>query len=421
VKGTHNSDAKRAGRCPDSPEYGKIIDAALEQIYNPNSLGDWRSLRHKYDCQIHSQADAVKYAERALAQAKDPYTRLDHPEVIQITTEHKEGTEYGFGGRFRFPPVTKQGDNKLQGDILVEAVFPNSPLERSGIQFGDRITKIDGRSVNTMTVQDADEVFHFGPNQKTFTIVKGGMERTVSVSSAEVKVPAVRVQEMENGITYLRVGNFEANTLPDQMEQVLMSHSSSKAFIIDLRNNPGGKIGNALTTAQFFVDHGKLASTTSRIPSRPDHPEYHSHTWYLTPGRAFEADDRFDRSYYARRPYLAGGRPIVVLVDGSTASASETFAAALHDLAHATLIGERTFGKSVVQNDIPDMPGGTSLHITTGRGQTAGGKYLGDGARDRHGLEPEIKVRTPVEALRTSSDDAGVQAAVDYLTYRSGQ
>lgn len=425
-------------QCPESPAYDQIISTAIYNIYDPNSLGDWRGLRHKFDCRIKSKADAVKFGTEALKEAHDPFTRLDPPAEVANSDLREDGHEVSFGGRFRTwdDSTGKSGSTKAHNrKMYVEEVFPNSPLEIAGIQIGDRIDSINGKPVAAMSESKVDELLNRSAENRQMqemVVDHDGTKRKVHMTATDFDTPAVTAREYPNGITYLRVSNFESKKLPEEMQKMLEQHAASRAFVLDLRGNPGGFVRTAFETAQLFVDKGEFSTTVCREFSIPTAPKYRAWSWIIEKDSALElnkhnipqnkiafselnlgTDSGDTPSREPRRPNLLGERPLAILVSDHTASAAETFTDALRTLGNATVIGEQTYGKGVVQSDFGDMPGDTSVHLTTGRLRTASGKYLGNGNDDRHGVIPDIYVPIDAKVVRTTSGDAAFNKALE--------
>jgi carboxyl-terminal processing protease len=254
------------------------------------------------------------------------------------------------------------------GLIKVVSPIDDTPAAHAGLKPGDLITRLDGQPVLGMTLPQAVEKMR-GPinSDIKLTIRRAGRNPfDVTLTRATIKIQSVRSHLIDNDIGYIRITSFSEQTdvgLSDAMKSLKQqSGNKLRGVVLDLRNNPGGLLDQAVAVANAFLKEGEIVSTRGR-----------------------HADDaqRFDA-----RPGddIAAGLPVVVLINGGSASASEIVAGALQDHHRAVLLGTRSFGKGSVQTIIP-LPGHGAMRLTTARYYTPSGRSI-----QAEGIEPDIVV-----------------------------
>jgi carboxyl-terminal processing protease len=253
------------------------------------------------------------------------------------------------------------------GLIKVVSPIDDTPAARAGLKPGDLITHLDNNPVQGMTLPEAVEKMR-GPinSDVTLRIRRTGKDPfDVKLTRATIKIQSVRSHLENNNIGYIRVTSFNEQTdvgLENAMKS-LKQQAGNKlaAVVLDLRNNPGGLLDQAVAVSDAFLDKGEIVSTRGRRPD--DAQRYNAH-----PGD------------------ISGGLPMVVLINGGSASASEIVSGALQDHHRAILLGTRTFGKGSVQTIIP-LPGHGAMRLTTARYYTPSGRSI-----QAKGIDPDIVV-----------------------------
>jgi carboxyl-terminal processing protease len=253
------------------------------------------------------------------------------------------------------------------GWVKVVSPIDDTPAYRAGMQPGDFITHLDGEPVQGLSLSEAVDRMRGPPNTDIkLTVRRGGVDAPfdVKLTRAVIKVQTVKVQ-VHGDIGYIRISQFSATT-NDDLKRLMVQikkdiGKTPTGFVIDLRNNPGGLLDQAVGISDAFLDKGEIVSTRSRRP---------------------EDTQRFN----ARSGDIAEGLPLVVLINDGSASASEIVAGALQDHKRAVIMGTRSFGKGSVQTLIP-LPGHGSMRLTTARYYTPSGRSI-----QAVGIEPDIKV-----------------------------
>ncbi len=306
-----------------------------------------------------SDADLLNDAIQGMLSGLDPHSTFLEPEAfreVRISTEGKFG---GLGIE-----VTTE-----DGRIKVVAPIDGTPAYDADIRSGDVIVSIDGQQVRGMDLREAVDSMRGEPGTRiVLTISRDGIPEPFDVPlvRAVIKVASVRGSLLEPGLGYARISSFQsgtANNLRTQIEKLERENEGPlEGLLLDLRNNPGGVLNSAVDVSDLFLESGTVVSTRGR-------------------------DNVTDASYGSRPGDILDGVPMVVLVNGGSASASEIVAGALQDHGRAVVMGTRTFGKGSVQTVIP-MNNGGALKLTTARYYTPLDRSI-----QARGIEPDIEVR----------------------------
>ncbi|MBX6328873.1 MAG: S41 family peptidase [Pseudolabrys sp.] len=272
------------------------------------------------------------------------------------------------------------------GLIKVVAPIDDTPAAKAGILANDLITKLDDEQVQGMTLNQAVEKMRGPVNTKIkLTIMRKGVDKPIEVTLTRdiIHVRSVRWHVEGDDVGYIRITQFNEQTTEGLRKAVSeitakVPDDKLKGYILDLRNNPGGLLDQAISVADAFLEKGEIVSTRGRNP---------------------EETQRFN----ARPGDLIKHKPLIVLINGGSASASEIVAGALQDHKRATLIGTRSFGKGSVQTIIPLGPGNGALRLTTARYFTPSGRSI-----QAQGIAPDIEVLQDVpEELKAKTDSKG--------------
>lgn len=290
----------------------------------------------------------MRAAIRGLLMDLDPHSAYLDAEQSRALNEAASGAYNGLGLE-----VVQQPDRSL----LVVAPIDDTPAARAGIRAGDVITAIDGKAITADSVDAAIESMRGPPGTEIrLTVSREGAREPLefTLKRETIRVSSVRVRLLEPGYAYLRISSFQNNTgldLERKLKDLTRDNKTPLAgLVMDLRNNPGGLLNAAVESADAFLDAGVIVSTRGRLP--------HSRNEAL-----------------AHKGDVLAGAPIVILVDGGTASAAEVLAGALRDHRRAVVLGRPTFGKGSVQTVLP-LDNGDSIKLTTARYYTPSGTSI---------------------------------------------
>jgi carboxyl-terminal processing protease len=302
--------------------------------------------------------DLLENAIRGMLSGLDPHsTYLD----LKDFKELREGTSGEFGGL---------GIEVSMEDGFVKVVAPidDTPAAQAGIKPGDLIIRLDDAPVKGMSLNEAVSLMRGEPGSKLLlTIIREGADKPLKVelTRAIIKVKSVKHKTLEPGFGYVRITTFQSRTGPSLREAISdlkkENGGSLKGMVLDLRNNPGGVLDAAIDVSDAFITKGLIVYTEGRI-----------------------ADS--DQKFHATPEDLLKGAPLVVLVNGGSASASEIVAGALQDQKRAVILGSKTFGKGSVQTVMP-LTNETAVKMTTARYFTPSGRSI-----QADGIEPDITI-----------------------------
>ena len=325
-------------------------------------FGDiFERIRSQYVEEV-DEAELIEAAINGMLTSLDPHSSYMSPKAA---ADMRVQTRGEFGGL---------GIEVTQQDGFVKVVSPidGTPADAAGIEAGDFITHVDGETVLGLTLNQAVEMMR-GPvgSEIIITVVREGEDEPfdVSIIRDTIKLTAVR-SRVEGSSVVLRITTFNDQTYPNlsdgiakQIEE-LGGIDNVNGFVLDLRNNPGGLLSQAIRVSDAFLEKGEIVSTRGRDPQDGDR-------------------------YNASPDDLAEGKPIVVLINGGSASASEIVAGALQDHRRAVVVGTRSFGKGSVQTVMP-LGGDGAMRLTTARYYTPSGRSI-----QALGVSPDIIVEQP--------------------------
>jgi carboxyl-terminal processing protease len=368
------------------PPSALVAAAASTDTYSQlNLFGDvFERIKAGY-VEKPDDAKLVEGAINGMITSLDPHSRYMNEKAWR---DMQETTTGEFGGL---------GIEVTMEDGLVKVVAPmdDTPAAKAGIMSGDLITGIDDAAVQGLTLEQAVAKMKGPINTKTrLKIMRKGAEQPIEVSIVRevIRVRPVRYRTDGGDIGYIRITTFNEQTtegLKKAIRDISSQIPSEKlaGYVVDLRNNPGGLLDQAVSVSSAFMARGEVVSTR---------------------GRTQEETQRFT----ARAGDLIKGKPLVVLINGGSASASEIVAGALHDHKRATLIGTRSFGKGSVQTIIPLGPGKGAMALTTARYFTPSGRSI-----QARGVAPDIEVLQDVpDELKARADTKGEASIRGHLS-----
>jgi carboxyl-terminal processing protease len=334
-----------------------------ESVYEQLDLfGDiFERIRAQYVEEV-DEKELIEAAINGMLTSLDPHSSYLAPDDA---ADMRVQTRGEFGGL---------GIEVTQEDGFVKVVSPidGTPAMEAGIEAGDFITHVDGESVLGLTLDEAVDMMR-GPvgSEIVITVVREGIEEPfdVSIIRDTIKLTAVR-SRTEGETVVLRITTFNDQTFPNLADGIAKQVEEAggidkvNGFVVDLRNNPGGLLNQAIMVADAFLDKGEIVSTRGRDPADGDR-------------------------YNAQPGDLAEGKPLVVLINGGSASASEIVAGALQDHRRAIVVGTKSFGKGSVQTVMP-LRGNGAMRLTTSRYYTPSGRSI-----QALGVSPDIVVAQP--------------------------
>ena len=361
--------------------FGQPATAAISDTYRSlNLFGDvFEKVRTDYVEKPQDQK-LVESAINGMLTSLDPHSSYMDAKSFRDMQVQTRGE---FGGL---------GIEVTQEDGVVKVVTPidDTPASRAGIMAADLIVAIDGESVQGMTLNQAVDKMRGAVNTDvTLTVLRGKEKKKLEVklTRAVIQIKSVRSRKEGDDIGYIRITQFNEQTYDGlkaamQKFQQEMPGDKLKGYILDLRNNPGGLLDQSVAVSNAFLQRGEIVSTRGR-----------------------NADET--QRYNARPIDISKGKPVVVLINGGSASASEIVSGALQDHKRATLIGTRSFGKGSVQTIIPLGQNNGALRLTTARYYTPSGRSI-----QAKGIEPDIVVLQDVPDELKGKDDLKGEASL---------
>ena len=341
-----------------------------------NNEQDWLKWRHKYDNVLRTEEDAYVAIDTMIASLNDPYTKFLDPKAFADETGSIKGSLKGIGIQI----------GVKDGKLMVIAPIEDTPAEKAGLLADDEILSIDGKSTKGITVDKAADLIRGEEGtQVTLVVKRKDLEpKTYTITRAEIEIKSVSQKipdniSMPNDIGYIRLSSFISRNAAKEFSDILTNSPDKKAFIVDLRSNPGGLLSNAIYISDMFLDGGAIVSTVDR--------------------------DGYKETQRASKGVLTT-KPLVVILNKGSASASEIFSGAMKDNKRAVLIGMQSFGKGLVQ-EINKLPDNAGINITIQ-------KYLTPNGTDIHkkGITPDIVVDLTDENIK-NKDDVQLKKAID--------
>jgi carboxyl-terminal processing protease len=371
--------ATLATKTPVFPE-GTARAAASDTYRNLNLFGDvFEKIRSDY-VEKPDEQKLVEAAINGMLGSLDPHSSYMDAKSFRDMQVQTRGE---FGGL---------GIEVTQEDGLIKVVAPidDTPAARAGILSGDIISAIDGENVQGLSLNQAVDKMRGAPDTSvTLKILRGSNKdpQDIKLSRAVIQIKSVRERQEGDDIGYIRITQFNEQTFEGvraaiQKFQNDIPAAKFKGYILDLRNNPGGLLDQSIDVVNCFLDRGEIVSTRGR-----------------------NADETM--RYNARPGDLSKGKPVVVLINGGSASASEIVAGALQDHKRATILGTRSFGKGSVQTIIPLGQNNGAVRLTTARYYTPSGRSI-----QAKGIDPDVTVLQDVPDDLKGKDDTKGEASL---------
>ncbi|MCR5266879.1 MAG: S41 family peptidase [Cyanobacteria bacterium RUI128] len=342
----------------------------IDSSYNSQ---DWKRWRGKYNGKLKTDEDARVAVETMVASLDDNYTRF---------LTQKEYTEQANSIDSH---ITGVGVNIMSkaGTTVIYSVIEGTPAEKAGLRAGDVVLSVDGKSASGLDISKVAEIIR-GPENSCVTLkLKRGKYTLIrKIIRKKIEIKSVEASVKSNNIGYIKIKSFIGSNTASDFVSALKTVDKTKGLILDLRGNTGGLLTNAVIVANLFVNDGVIVSIVSKK------------------GR------KHDITAQMSMPVVK--KPMVVLVDGASASASEILSGALKDNKKAVLVGTRTFGKGLVQQIVP-LPNGTGINITIAKYLTPDGSDI-----NKKGIEPDYKVEYTMKDF-LKRNDTQLKKAEDVL------
>ena len=314
-----------------------------------------------------NQSESMDSAINGLLQSLDPYSSYMSPEIFNEMQTETSGEFGGLGIEVSME----------SGVVKVISPIDDTPASRAGIKAGDYIVKIQDNQVQGKTLSEAVDLMR-GPigSNIEITIRRRGVKKalTFNLTREIIKIKSVKADLLDNNIGYIRLTSFNENSseqIEDEIKK-LENKKKIKAYILDLRNNPGGLLSQAIKISDFFLENGEIVSTKSRKSSE-------------------------NRKWFARAGDITSGKTLLVLINYGSASASEIVAGALKDHKRAIILGENSYGKGSVQSIIPLKNKG-AIRLTVAKYYLPSGKSISE-----VGVSPDIQINEEGEKFRIKS------------------
>jgi carboxyl-terminal processing protease len=315
-----------------------------------------------------NQSDSMDSAINGLLQSLDPYSAYMSPEIFNEMQTETSGEFGGLGIEVGMEA----------GVVKVISPIDDTPASRAGLKAGDYIVKIEDTQVQGKSLSEAVDLMR-GPvgSSIELTVRRRGEKKalTFNITREIIKIQSVKADLLENDIGYIRLTSFNENSgeqIENKIEE-LEKNQNINAYILDLRNNPGGLLSQAIRISDFFLDNGEIVSTKSRQPSE-------------------------NRKWFAKKGDLTDGKTLIVLINYGSASASEIVAGALKDHKRAIILGENSFGKGSVQSIIPLKNKG-AIRLTVAKYYLPSGKSISE-----VGVSPDIEIVEEGEEFKIKSE-----------------
>ncbi len=338
-------------------------NAIKNESYTTNiDKQDWSYWKNRYIDKIKTQEDAYVAVESMIESLDDPFTRFLTPEELEEQNMSISSELSGIGVVI----------SSLFGKVKIEDIIENSPAQKNGLKINDIIMYVDDNSVSGLDIKKIASMIR----GKSGTSVKIVLMRdkkiiTKNITRANIKLKSVSYKKLKNDIGYIRISTFMSQSASKEFLEALEKSKNDKKLILDLRGNQGGLLQNGIFISNILLKEGTIVSVVGRNANEK--------TKVQSSG-------------------IHDARPLVVLTNGLTASASEILAAALKDNGRAVLVGEKTFGKGLIQK-IVYLPLNTAANVTIA-------KYLTPNGIDIHknGIKPDYEVKFTEKDGRLNKD-----------------
>ena len=356
--------------------FEKTWKVISKDYYDPTMNNqNWDRWKYRYQDKIKTEDDAKVAIDSMIASLDEPYTKFMTKKDFDDLATSITSKIYGIGVNIY----------SNAGKIEIFNIIPSTPADSAQLKQGDIITEVDGKDINGMNISDVAALVR-GPENSIveITVLRNGEKITKKIRRKEIKIKNVKSSIIDNHIGYIQIVSFMGETTPNEFLEALNNVQNTDSLIIDLRGNTGGLLDNAVFIANLFINQGEIVEIIYRNGTK----------------KVINAVPNTD----------AINKPLAVLVNGASASASEILSGALHDTHKAILIGKKTFGKGLVQKVVP-LPNRTGLNVTIARYLTPNGTDI-----NKLGIEPDVEVGNDFDFfLNNSKTDIQLNTAKEIL------
>lgn len=346
-----------------------------KEYYEPTlNHQNWARWKYHYQGKIKTDEDARVAIDTMIASLNEPYTRFMTKKDYEDLTTSITSKIYGIGVNIY----------SNAGKIEIFNVMPATPADFAQLKQGDIITAVNGKDTNGMNVSEVASLVR-GPENSVveLTILRNNKKITKKIKRKEIKIKTVRSSIVDNHIGYIQILSFMSGSTPNEFVDALNNTKNTDSLILDLRGNTGGLLDNAVFIADIFLQKGTIVDIIYR--------------------------NGYKKSIRAQDGIQPIDKPVVVLVNGASASASEILSGALKDYHRATLVGKKTFGKGLVQKVVP-LPNQTGVNITIARYLTPNGTDI-----NKLGIKPDVEIGNDYETITNNKNDVQLEKAKDIL------
>lgn len=355
--------------------FDKTWKVISREYYEPSlNNQNWYRWKEHYRNKIKTDEDARVAIDTMIASLNEPYTRFMPKKDFEDLTTSITSKIYGIGVNIY----------SNAGKIEIFNVMPATPADFAQLKQGDIITAVNGKDISGMNVSDVAAIVR-GPENSVveLTILRNNKKLTKKIKRKEIKIKSVKSSVLDNHIGYIQILSFMSGTTPNEFLEALENTKNTDSLILDLRGNTGGLLDNAVFIADMFINNGTIVDIIYR--------------------------NGYKKTIKAQDEHLGMQKPVVVLVNGASASASEILSGALKDTHKATLVGRKTFGKGLVQKVVP-LPNQTGVNVTIARYLTPNGTDI-----NKLGIKPDIEVGNEFDFFVGNQKDEQLEKAKEVL------
>jgi carboxyl-terminal processing protease len=345
------------------------------EYYEPTlNHQNWRRWRYRYQGKIKTMDDAKVAIDTMIASLDEPYTRFMSQKEFEELATSITSKIYGIGVNIY----------SNSGKTEIFNVMPGTPADFAQLKQGDIIVAVDGKDISGMNISDVASLVR-GPENSIveLTILREGKKFNKKIKRKEIKIKTVKSSVLDNHIGYIKIISFMSGTTPNEFIEALNDTKNTDSLIIDLRGNTGGLLDNAVFIADRFINQGKIVDIIYR--------------------------NGYKKTINAQDEGLPLNKPVIVLINGASASASEILSGALKDAQKATLVGRKTFGKGLVQKVVP-LPNKTGVNVTIARYLTPNGTDI-----NKLGIKPDIEIGNEFDFYIENKQDIQLEKAKELL------